>query len=70
MMRLGGTVGSVTGLRAARRADPVRADATCGAGQLGALAHTVEQAVVATVPAVVITVGTFWVMGVPVALPR
>jgi hypothetical protein len=33
-------------------------------------AHTVAQAVVATILAVVITVGTFWIMGVLVALPR
>ncbi len=30
----------------------------------------VAQAVVATVLAVVITVGTFWIIGVPVAFPR
>ena len=33
-------------------------------------AHTVAQAVVATVLSVVITVGTFWLMGVPVAFSR
>lgn len=33
-------------------------------------AHTVAQAVVATILAVVITVGTFWLMRVPVAFPR
>jgi hypothetical protein len=33
-------------------------------------AHTVAQAVVATILAVVITVGTFWLMGVPLAFPR
>ncbi len=33
-------------------------------------AHTVAQAVVATILAVVITVGTFWVMRIPVAFPR
>jgi hypothetical protein len=33
-------------------------------------AHTVAQAVVATILAVVITVCTFWIMGVLVALPR
>jgi hypothetical protein len=32
--------------------------------------HPVAQALVATVLAVVITVGTFWLMRVPVALPR
>ena len=33
-------------------------------------AHTAAQAVVATILAVVITVGTFWLMLVPVAFPR
>ena len=33
-------------------------------------AHSVAQAVVATVLAVVITAGTFWLMGVPTALHR
>jgi hypothetical protein len=33
-------------------------------------AHTVAQALATTVLTVVITVGTFWFMGVPVAFPR
>jgi hypothetical protein len=33
-------------------------------------AHTAAQAMVATVLAMGISVGTFWLVGVPVALPR
>jgi len=33
-------------------------------------AHSVAQAVVATILAVVITAGTFWIMRVPMAFPR
>ncbi len=58
---------------AAIRAEPARADAAGGAGWLCPLVgrrHTLDEAVVATILAVVITIGTFWLMRVPVALLR